>query len=374
MSFKWIMCLVLVVGGQSMLRGAVGSFEGLGDLPGGNFLSIAHGVSSDGLTVVGCGTPTEGIQEAFRWTRDSGMVGLGDLPGGDLRSIAYAVSADGSVVAGEGESESCPQAFRWQDGAGPMVALPLLTATAGSSARAVSADGSVVVGTDYGAGRWDTAFQWTAEAGMTGLGEPTFGCAVSADGTVAGGGVAWAGRWGNAWRWTASLGLAFAPVYGWVDGASADGSVLVGCGMHAGELPDFADWEAFRWTGDGSFSWLGYLPFSGSIQHSAATAVSADGSIIVGWSETDSGHEAFLWDPHHGMRSLRDVLIADCALDLTGWWLTAATGVSADGRTVVGYGTNPDRVTEAWLAVIPEPATLSFLALGGLAVLRRRRR
>ena len=57
---------------------------GLGDLPGGTFISPAHGVSSDGSVVVGFSNSALG-QEAFRWTSGGGMVGLGDLPGAILQ-------------------------------------------------------------------------------------------------------------------------------------------------------------------------------------------------------------------------------------------------------------------------------------------------
>ena len=40
-------------------------------------------------------------------------------------------------------------------------------------------------------------------------------------------------------------------------------------------------------------------------------------------------------------------------LDLAGWQLTEATGVSANGRTIVGNGINPDGQQEAWIATIP---------------------
>lgn len=49
-----------------------------------------------------------------------------------------------------------------------------------------------------------------------------------------------------------------------------------------------------------------------------------------------------------------------------------ARAINASGK-VVGYGINPDGYERGFLA-IPEPATLSLLALGGLAVMRRRRR
>ena len=84
------------------------------------------------------------------------------------------------------------------------------------------------------------------------------------------------------------------------------------------------------------------------------------------------GDEAFIWDTANGIKSLKDVLINDCGLDLTGWTLSAARGISDDGSTIAGYGYNPDGYEEAWIATIPEPATLLFLGLGGLFLRRKR--
>ena len=54
-------------------------FQGLGDLPGGNFYNQAYVVSADGSVVVGFSNTALGI-EAFRWTVAGGMEDLGDLP------------------------------------------------------------------------------------------------------------------------------------------------------------------------------------------------------------------------------------------------------------------------------------------------------
>ncbi|TKJ32311.1 MAG: hypothetical protein CEE38_23425 [Planctomycetes bacterium B3_Pla] len=73
----------------------------------------------------------------------------------------------------------------------------------------------------------------------------------------------------------------------------------------------------------------------------------------------------------------------DYGLDLTGWALTYAQGISADGLTIVGYGTNPAGNIEGWIATLPNaevvPVPGAFL-LGsiGLSVagwkLRRRKK
>ena len=108
--------------------------------------------------------------------------------------------------------------------------------------------------------------------------------------------------------------------------------------------------------GDGS-GWtqiLGDLP--GGDFESVARAVSADGAVVVGEGNTDGGRRAFLWDQENGLQQL-DVLLASLGLDLTGWELYDATGISADGKTVVGYGASPNGGLESWIAVIPEPST-----------------
>ena len=113
---------------------------------------------------------------------------------------------------------------------------------------------------------------------------------------------------------------------------------------------------------------LGDLP--GGAVYGRAYGASADGSIIIGGSESGLGREAFIWDETNGMQSIKDVLVNNYGLDLTGWYLGRASGISADGRTIVGEGIGPNG-SEAWIATIPEPTTLCLLTLGGL-VLRKR--
>ena len=68
-----------------------------------------------------------------------------------------------------------------------------------------------------------------------------------------------------------------------------------------------------------------------------------------------SGLATFIWDATNGMRSLQDLLVNDLGLELTGWSLLEARGISADGRTIVGIGNNPAGNGEAWIVTIDGP-------------------
>ena len=275
-------------------------------------------VSADGSVVVGQGNSASGY-EAFRWTSEGGMVGLGDLPGGTFESSAWGVSADGSVVVGASNSASGDEAFRWTSGAAEWSAWATCRGSSFSSAEDVS---PMVRWSWESATRLSglEAFRWTRGGGMVGLGDLP-------------GGIFW------------SVAA----------GVSADGSVVVGFG----NMDDATgrcrgvplDRAAAGMVG------LGDLP--GGIFNSGTWDVSADGSVIVGYGNSALGDEAFLWTAGGGMQNLRELLIAGGATGLTGWTLTQATAVSADGRTIVGYGTNPRGQIEAWLAHLDLGPTLA---------------
>ena len=119
---------------------------------------------------------------------------------------------------------------------------------------------------------------------------------------------------------------------------------------------------------------VGLGDLAGGSFNSRAYGVSADGSAVVGRGSSASGTEAFVWDETNGMRGLMQVLM-DQGIDMTGWSLTEARGVSADGLTIVGYGTNPLGQEEGWIAtIVPEPSTALLLGLGLSALAATRRR
>ncbi|MFT7569483.1 MAG: putative HAF family extracellular repeat protein [Paracoccaceae bacterium] len=320
---------------------------GLGDLPGGSITSHNGGIgrvlSNDGSVVVGRSNSAGG-DEAFRWTPSGGMAGLGDLAGGSFFSQALSTSVDGSVVVGQGTSASVREAFRWTEAGGMAGLGDLAGGRDYSSARGISADGSAIVGYGNSDNGWE-AFRWTESGGMVGLGD------------LAGGSFRSLAR-----------------------NTSSDGSVVVGQGNSADGS------EAFRWTESGGMVGLGEL--AGGSFYSEALSVSGDGSVTVGTSISanglDDNGDAFIWDADNGMRALSDVLVSDYGLDLTGWSLQQARGISDDGQFIAGYAKHNGNF-EAFLVnlrqdvvvAIPEPGGLGLALFGlgavGLGYARRRR-
>jgi probable HAF family extracellular repeat protein len=339
------------------------SFQGLGYLPGDSPVSCAYGISADGTVVVGasCG-------QAFRWTASEGMKTLsGSIPpteysSGNYAVLATSVSANGSVVVGYCDTYSGRQAFRWTDTQG-IDCLGSLPGSSNSMAYGVSADGSVVVGNGNAASGEGEAFRWTAAEGMVSIGDLPGGWFyseaydISSDGSVIVG-VSNRSRSSvnEAFRWSHSSmeGLGF--LHNGSDtsiasGVSADGSIIVGV----------SEGEAFRWTADEGMVGLGFLY---NRDFSFPLDVSGNGSVAVGYCQSeDMPWLAFYWTAAGGMQNLGDML-ASHGLDLTGWRLSSATGVSADGMTIVGYGKNPQGYFEAWIATIPEPTTILLLIFG----------
>jgi probable HAF family extracellular repeat protein len=304
---------------------------GIGDLPGGATQALAQGVSADGSVIVGYSTSDRGV-EAFRWTQADGMLGLGDLAGGVFESWAIDVSADGGVIVGFGNSGAASterEAFLWTAADG-MLGLGTLSGDRESGANGISADGSVVAGISSGAGDYE-ATVWTEDSGLIGLGAFP----------------------GSTRQFTQAWAI------------SDDGVVVVGNAY----TPEGV--EATRWTQASGFVALG--DFEGGTLSSQAQATNADGSVIVGSGRAEETNLAFIWTEADGFRAVQDVLASEYGLDLTGWTLQHAFDVSADGRTIVGIGTNPDGDTEGWIAVIPEPSAGLLFGLG-LGVLSCRRR
>jgi probable HAF family extracellular repeat protein len=333
---------------------ATNPFEELGFLTSdGRGPCIPHAVSADGSTIVGMSNSETGFQ-AFRWTGAGGMVGLGafDNPGGLQSSQAMAVSADGSVIVG---ASSLPRSlnedgspFRWTAQTG-LVFLGSLGGTDGGVAFGVSADGSVVVGYGSDSNFNLEAFRWAQATGPVALGDVPGGPVnsqahgVSADGTFVVGYGSHSFVFDTGFHWQSGTGLVGYAGGFKALGVSADGSAAVGT----------AGGRAAIVTSGGTTM----IPHIGpATSTDTAYAASADGSVVVGIMSLNQGQEdlghAFIWDAVNGTR-LFELLLPTLGVDLTGWELNAATGISADGRVICGYGMNPHGEQAGWAVHLP---------------------
>ncbi len=316
------------------------SFQGLGVLSGTNHdQSEALGISGDGSVVVGRSYDGFG-EKAVYWVNGANAVEVPSPFGGRAVDASY----DGYIIVGYDARIGDDAGFRYNVATDT---FQFIDFSGSVRIYAVSDDGSTVVGSpasgSAAAYYWKDTFPGSAAAALLDLAGGTDAPLVrgiSGDGSTA---VGWGvGSDLLAVRWTdfgqlptAITSLEDTRAYD----ASVDGSVIVG--------KDFD--TAFRWAEVGGFEDLGALP--SSFVSSIAHAVSADGSIVVGSSSSDTSG-AFIWDPSNGMRELQAVLVNELGLGLTGWTLLSAEAVSADGRTVAGYGTNPSGKREAWVATL----------------------
>ncbi len=339
------------------------SFTLLGDLPGGAFMSRATAVSADGSTVVGYSTSTavdpNGGHEAFRWKAGQ-MLGLGAPTQGPGKfSRATGVNWDGSRIVGDSRPLDLDRPFLWENGS--------LTGAffEESIAGQMSDNGHFAVHSQYGHTIWSAIVVPSGgyfnipmltggdpfQVGVRALG-------ISSDGLAAFGKSSVAAGQERAIRWKLGEGSYPVPLLAGctrneITAISGNGNIAVGV-CEADNLSP----QVFRWT-----SGTGTLPFPGGI---AAIAMSDDASVMIS--------EDSIWDQANGTRSIQTYFDS---LGFSIQWSTVsrlvATDLTPNGRVMVGYLERTDGTTEAWRAVIPEPATALLLA-PALLILRRRAR
>ncbi len=334
-------------------------------------------MSADGSTIVGSATEGRG----FRWRRTGSDTEFTYIVApkspDDSCSAAVAchvkfepvrptsVSADGSVVAGGYvgltpiDDIYCYQPFRWTSENG----FVCIGDGREGEVRALSPDGTAA----YAAFQERLLHRWTLDMGWQpivpaggsywflpeGLTPfiPFFAVAAEAPGLGCGaggseGGVLFDLEQGN----VEFLGnIPDDGTHSYACGISANGSVVVGYGCRQSQVC-----QAYRWSRE-----TGVVPLDDA---SIAYGVSRDGAKIVG----EGPSNAFIWELHHGARSLKEVLETDYGLDLTGWTLRRAISITPDARTIAGTGRNPEGQTEAWIVDLGTPCNADWNADGAV--------
>lgn len=366
-----LFCLFLASGTFATAADPV-AFRGLGFMTDTDGFSQANGISADGTTVVGASTTEDSWLWSYRWTESSGMVALPKTSPGDVpQSQAHSVSANGGIIIGLEYNflSTGTKGYRWTSSGG-VVLLPYLAGFPDNNfgtAEAISADGSVV------AGSGPTPFRWTESGGTQTiplLGSDDFGFAhgISSDGSIIVGSSGFSNP--QAYRWSEQTGTQglIIPGADWSDamGICGNGSTIVGVfGQTASSTQ-----SAFAWTE------LGVLSLT-SLSMAEGTFTSVIAASETGmWAVGESDGKATLWNTTTGAVWDLNVVIAGQS-DFDGWQLQNATGISADGKKIVGNGMNENGHLEAWmidLNAVPEPSAPILLgsAIVGWTLRRRR--
>ena len=285
---------------------AATGFKPVPHLPGGSNNSQPADVSNTGV-VVGFSNGANGT-EAYRWTASGGTVGLGNFQSNlAFYSEATGVSDDGQLISGTGLDNVANRSFRYD---GSLHALGSFPGTNfdGNYAHGISADGSRVIGHGFNATGHFEGYTWTQATGIVGIGgvglENSSAEVISPNGLIIGGAT-------------------------WND-ADIHPSAFVRIGSTDYVIPPL-DFDAEVYLYD----------------------VSNSGAAVGQVFADDPLPEAFLWTADAGAIPFDDYLVG--VPEAAGWHFAYATGISADGRTILIAGTNPDGLYETALVTITAP-------------------
>ena len=325
----------------------------------GSNYSSAVSTNSDGSVIVGSSSTTNG-NVVFRWTPSTGMQPLILTPMSAYDKCGR-VSSDGTTVAFS-TANTPYRGFQWSvtEGVAFMPSLPPIFGGSfeGTEAVDVSAGGAVIVGNQVG-GNAARPVRWMStgveDIGGT-VGIWSWAAAISDNGSVILGnrmipqssGPPYVSQHLRA----ATLGngdpqllpiLTEASLPSLASDLSADGATICGsCTRPSGGTAAVRWW---KWGCCVVAEDLGVIQGwpsapTGTIYY-GATGISGDGRIIVGHASCKcaAGYEyrSFVWTAALGMTDLNS-LLSTFGIDMTNTELIIAHAISADGTTIVGSG------------------------------------
>lgn len=278
---------------------------------GANHRAIAQETSADGAvrrtvgTVLHTGGSPNQIFVREQGTSTDTTTLLARYPSASTVNEAIDVSRDGRVLGHYEVSPGNPVAFLYDPLTTDHTDIP------GITAHDMDAAGTRVVGRTNGTSQ---AVVWDAASGAQQLIGPLAG-----------------GNRATAW------------------GVSASGRLVVGDSEST--AVGGPGREAFRWHPD--FGMHALEPIApGEARDSTAYATS-DANVVVGryLDVNVADWRAFIWTPDYGRRDLKSVLQSTygLGLPLTDWTLLAATAISADGTIIAGDGLDPNGQPAGWV-------------------------
>jgi len=288
------------------------------------------GVNNAGVVV---GESGNGPSKPFQYNATTNAISdLGSLPGGS-GGVANGINNAGTVVGAASNGQSVRAFISNGTAEGPLVDLGTPLGTSNSFARAYGISPSgIVAGVARNASDSTSEPTLWVDDGMGGYTPNTIG-------TPAG----------------SVFGEAFA--------ATDDGSAV---GRYSD--PISGQTRAFFYDGMSSTD-LGLLPGE-TFDNARALDINSSGQIVGYVADFDNapsfGGAAVLWD-EGTIFDLNSLIPAG-----SGWNLLSAQGINELGQ-IVGFGTLAGQTRAFVLTPIPEPASLALLAMGGLALLRRKR-
>ena len=267
-------------------------------------------ISGDGTTIVGCNVNSDGKWNAAKWLGGTSWLDLGTVDGGVscdfFLSGSWGLTHDGSLAVGLVYLQQlCKASAGTWDliNGGPATALPKFFADAATRANAVNADGSVVVG-------WQDSRRGSRAAAKWVNGVEEF--ILTPSGGYNGEALA----------------------------VSADGNTIVGLGFNFGR-------GAWIWSSVGGVKRIGKADGSESI---FLTDVSDDGQTAVGFARPERLERAVIWRQGKGLITLVQYL-RDRGVEVPfGWRMNVASLISADGKTIYGWGFNLNDQVEMFKA------------------------
>ena len=312
-------------------------------------------MSDDGTVIAG---NNRGDYGPFRWTQETGRVSLGRASAPVLGTSAGTpgISADGTKVASTIHSDDSTfvTAGLWTLGQGWQQLMPPGPPDAGlidnnlADVWGLSGDGTTVVGLYWRSTGRAHASRWRSSTGTVDLGSSgnaSRANGVNYDGSVIAGfdehpvqGFRRACAWVNG-----QLSVLGSPdLPGEARAVNTYGNIVLG---HQND-PITNMRQAAMWKRNGG-TWsatqlLGYLPGTEpSYGLNTCYGASADGNVVVGYCSYGGdpfGTTGFVWTPGTGIVEVNEFLANHGILPDPSFTIQALTGVSPDGRLLLGYG------------------------------------